>query len=227
MSKALQDKIGYWFQNRQLLQTALTHTSYANESRDKCDSNERLEFLGDSVLSVIASEYLFNQHPAMPEGQLTRQRSTLVCEPALSGFAKEIQLGDYLLLGKGEEMSGGRGRDSILSDAFEALIAALYLDGGLYAAEDFVLPFLERGSSTGRDYKTWLQEVVQQNPEEQLTYRLAEETGPDHAKTFTVEVLLNTNRIGLGSGHSKKIAEQQAARQALELMGLVPREKKR
>ena len=216
---ALEKAIGYEFKKPVLLQTALTHTSFANEAKGGLSHNERLEFLGDSVLSLVVSEYLYTGKAKLPEGELSRRRATLVCEAALSTFARSIDLGSYLRLGHGEEMSGGRERSSILSDAFEALIAALYLDGGLQAARGFILPFLQQPVAED-DYKTRLQEVVQQNPEERLRYVLTAESGPDHNKLFTVEVHLNSNCIGTGSGHSKKMAEQQAAREALVLMGL-------
>lgn len=216
----LETMIGYTFKDKGLLRTALTHTSYANEAKTKMSSNERLEFLGDSVLSVVVADYLFHNEKSLPEGELTRRRAALVCEPALDGFARQIGLGDALLLGRGEEMSGGRSRPSILADAFEALIAAIYLDGGVEAARTFILPFVKEGAGTEDDYKTRLQEVVQQNPEERLRYVVAAENGPDHDKSFTVDVYLNSNCIGTGTGHSKKAAEQHAARQALVLMGL-------
>lgn len=220
MLQELEKAIGYTFHNIELLRVAVTHTSYANESKKGEKHNERLEFLGDSVLGVVVADYLFHEADHLPEGQLTRKRASLVCEQALFGFAQQIQLGRYLRLGKGEERSGGRQRPSILSDAFEAVIAAIYLDGGLEAARAFILPFVTEGKPAGEDYKTRLQEVVQQNPEERLRYVVAGESGPDHDKHFVVEVHLNSNCIGRGEGHSKKIAEQQAARQALELMGL-------
>lgn len=220
MLQELEKAIGYTFHNIELLRVAVTHTSYANESKKGEKHNERLEFLGDSVLGVVVADYLFHEAGHLPEGQLTRKRASLVCEQALFGFAQQIQLGKYLRLGKGEERSGGRQRPSILSDAFEAVIAAIYLDGGLESARAFILPFVTEGKPAGEDYKTRLQEVVQQNPEERLRYVVAGESGPDHDKHFVVEVHLNSNCIGRGEGHSKKIAEQQAARQALELMGL-------
>ena len=220
MLQELEKAIGYTFHNIELLRVAVTHTSYANESKKGEKHTERLEFLGDSVLGVVVADYLFHEAGHLPEGQLTRKRASLVCEQALFGFAQQIQLGRYLRLGKGEERSGGRQRPSILSDAFEAVIAAIYLDGGLEAARAFILPFVTEGKPAGEDYKTRLQEVVQQNPEERLRYVVAGESGPDHDKHFVVEVHLNSNCIGRGEGHSKKIAEQQAARQALELMGL-------
>ncbi len=216
----LEKSIGYQFKKIELLENALTHTSFANEARNPLANNERLEFLGDSVLSIVVADYLYQNEKKLPEGELTRRRAALVCEPALSGFAKSIGLGQYLRLGKGEEMSGGRERASILSDAFEAVIAALYLDGGLEEARRFILPFVSKKVPGEEDYKTRLQEVVQQNPEERLRYIVTDEQGPDHNKSFTVEVHLNSNCIGTGSGHSKKIAEQQAAKEALVLMGL-------
>ncbi len=220
--RRLEEAIGYDFLQKSLLQTAMTHTSFANEHKRKTEHNERLEFLGDSVLSIVVAEYLYRQNPPLPEGDLTRKRAALVCEQALSGFAQKVELGEYLRLGKGEQGSGGRSRASILSDAFEALIAALYLDGGLEAARAFVLPFVECRRATQNDYKTRLQEVVQQNQEERVNYCVTDESGPDHEKHFQVEVHLNSNCIGKGSGHSKKLAEQQAAKEALILMGLEP-----
>jgi len=219
---ALTGKLGYTFQKQEYLRTALTHSSYANESK-RSESSERQEFLGDAVLSIVVSDYLFHRYRAA-EGDLTRIRASLVCEKSLCAFALEIGLGQALLLGKGEEQTGGRERPSILADAFEALIAAIYLDGGLQAAKEFILPFVERAlggqqQSGFNDYKTMLQEIVQQNRGEQLSYRLAEESGPDHDKCFVVEVLLNSNVVGTGQGRSKKAAEQSAAQQALALMG--------
>ncbi len=218
----LEKAIGYTFQNPALLQTALTHTSFANEAKGKAENNERLEFLGDSVLSFVVAGHLFRTEKTRPEGELTRLRAQLVCEGALAAFAGQMALGQHLRLGKGEEASGGRTRPSLLADAFEALIAALYLDGGIEAAQRFILPFIAGGArgAAEDDYKTRLQEVVQQNPEEKLSYQVVGEDGPDHDKCFTVQVMLNSNPIGRGSGHSKKLAEQQAARRALVLMGL-------
>ncbi|MBD5093842.1 MAG: ribonuclease III [Subdoligranulum sp.] len=219
--RELEAALHHTFKNPSLLATALTHTSYANEARRGVHHNERLEFLGDSVLSIVVAEYLFT-HKNLPEGDLTRMRASLVCEAALFGFAKQISLGDYLRLGKGEERGGGRSRPSIVSDAFEALIAALYLDGGMDAARAFILPFVTGAltdAAAEEDYKTRLQEIVQQNPEERLRYVVTDESGPDHNKHFVVEVHLNSNCVGRGEGHSKKLAEQQAAREALVLMG--------
>ena len=219
----LEKIIGYKFNNENLLKTALTHSSYANEHSDYFHCNERLEFLGDSVLGFITAEYIYAQFPDLPEGELTKKRAYAVCETTLAEYANEISLGSFLLLGNGEKHSGGDKRPSILSDAFEALLAAVYLDGGIENAKKFVLSFISAAVSEKpqfKDYKTTLQEVIQQNPEEKLTYTVTDESGPDHEKSFTVEVYLNSNRIGKGTGRSKKQAEQNAAREALELMGL-------
>ena len=219
--EALERVLGHTFQDKALLETALTHTSFANEARHGTKHNERLEFLGDSVLSIVVAEYLFT-HSSLPEGDLTRMRASLVCEAALFTFAQKIGLGRWLRPGHGEEMGGGRTRPSVVSDAFEAVIAALYLDGGIDAARAFILPFVTSAltkQSAEEDYKTKLQEVVQQNPSERLRYVVASQTGPDHDKHFVVEVHLNSNCIGSGEGHSKKQAEQAAAKEALALMG--------
>ena len=218
----LEKIIGYRFHDRTLLELALTHSSFANERGHHRD-NERLEFLGDSVLGFITAEYLFTKLSDEPEGELTRRRANAVCEKTLAGFAEEIRLGEYIKLGKGERNTGGDKRPSILSDAFESVIAAIYLDGGIRAAKRFVLRFIPEADAGGRpvvDYKTMLQEVIQKNPDEHLRYELAAESGPDHDKTFTVEVYLNSNCIGTGVGHSKKKAEQAAACEALKLMGI-------
>ncbi len=216
--------IGYSFQNKKLLAEALTHSSYANEGKKHLNNNERLEFLGDSVLSVIVAEHLFRHFKHIPEGELTRLRASLVCEQALFEFAQKIRLGEFIRLGRGEENTGGRERPSVVSDAFEAVIAAVFLDGGMEAARKYVLSFIPedispRKSSGFSDYKTILQEVVQQNREEKVEYVLTGENGPDHSKTFEIEVHLNSNVIGKGVGKSKKQAEQNAAKEALELMG--------
>ena len=227
--RALMDKLGYTFANPRLLENALTHSSYANEQRaGGLKSNERLEFLGDSVLGMVTAVYLFHKQTG-PEGELTKLRAALVCEKALFSYARELELGKYLRLGKGEARTGGAERPSILADAFEAVTAAIFLDGGMEAARGFLLPFLKKELSNHRrlhfkDYKTTLQEIIQQNPEEQLDYVLTGESGPDHDKTFKVEVHLNSNVIGRGRGRSKKEAEQQAAREALQLMGYDGRE---
>ncbi len=220
----LEESIGYCFTSKKLLTEALSHSSYANENKRSRRSNERLEFLGDSVLSIVVSQYLFEHFSHLPEGELTKIRASLVCEKSLHIFARQINLGKYLLLGKGEENTGGRERASILADAFEALIAAVFLDGGLEAARKHILRFIPEDIEAQRhaafsDYKTILQEVVQQNPEEKVEYVIASQSGPDHNKAFTVNVCLNTNIIGVGTGRSKKEAEQMAAREALKLMG--------
>lgn len=221
--KELQEKLGYTFKNEALLERALTHSSYANEHHLTTGDNERLEFLGDSVLGFITAEHLFKNHRQSQEGDLTRLRAYAVCEKSLFAYAKELGLGEKLRLGKGEEHTGGRERPSVLSDAFEAVIAAIYLDSGMEEAQKFVLrfvaPYVEQKPSF-RDYKTMLQEVVQKNQGERLDYVLTAESGPDHDKHFCVEVHLNSNVIGTGTGRSKKQAEQQAAKAALELMGL-------
>ena len=215
----LQEVLHYTFKNPALLRIAMTHTSFANESKVPSTHNERLEFLGDSVLSVVVADYLFH-HSKRPEGELTRMRASLVSEEALFQFAQEIHLGDYLRLGRGEDLGGGRNRPSVVSDAFEALIAALYLDGGMETTRNFILPFITEGKTAEEDYKTRLQEVIQQNPEEKLHYEVESENGPDHDKKFVVAVYLNSNRMAAGEGRSKKAAEQQAAKEALRLMGL-------
>ena len=226
--KYLEETIGYTFKNRQFLIEALTHSSYANEMRSKSgqqiNCNERSEFLGDSVLSIITSEYLFSAFKSLPEGALTKMRASIVCEDACCKFANDIRLGDYLLLGHGEELNRGRSRKSILADAFEALLAAIYLDAGKEETARFLLPYVKKEASVlkngrSKDYKTILQEIVQQNPEEKLSYCLVGEKGPDHDKRFLVEVRLNSNVIGTGEGRSKKNAEQMAAKEALQLMG--------
>ncbi|MCO7111302.1 ribonuclease III [Gemmiger formicilis] len=192
-----------YIQNPALLRIALTHTSYANESKVATTHNERLEFLGDSVLSVVVADYLFHQS-GRPEGELTRMRASLVSEDALFQFAQEIQLGEYLRLGHGEDLGGGRSRPSVVSDAFEAVIAALYLDGGMEAARNFILPFITEGKTAEDDYKTRLQEVVQQDPSAVLKYEVTGETGPDHNKQFTVCVWRNGELLAEGRGRSKK-----------------------
>lgn len=218
-----EELIGYRFRDRSLLETALTHASYANEH--KCKSYERLEFLGDSVLGFVTAEYLFSEFPNLPEGQLTKNRAALVCEKSLCSFSKSLQVGSFLKLSHGERNSGGQERSSILADVFESTTAAIYQDSGdLEQARKFILRFIGPAAKNQslkpfKDYKTTLQEIIQQNPEEQLEYVLIGESGPDHDKHFTVEVHLNSNVIGKGGGRSKKEAEQQAAREALELMG--------
>lgn len=207
------------------MKEAITHSSYAKEKKARhIKYNERLEFLGDAVLSIVVSDYIFKHCPELPEGELTKLRASLVCEKSLFEFAKRIDLGKYLILSKGERNNGGAERPSILSDAFEALIAAIYIDGGYEPASkhilNFVIPAIKNSKSKrNKDYKTTLQEIVQKNPGEKLEYVLVAESGPDHNKHFVVEVHLNSNVIGKGGGRSKKEAEQQAAHEALELMG--------
>ncbi len=216
--------IGYEFKDKSLLFEALSHSSFANESKEKLQSNERLEFLGDSVLSIVVSDYLFANFKDLPEGELTKTRATLVCEKTLHSFAKTIDLGSYIMLGKGEQATGGNERPSIVADAFEAVIAAIYLDGGLDAARAHILKFMPKDvkgavAKAYDDYKTILQEIIQKNPEEKVEYYLVSESGPDHNKSFTVQVRLNSNVIGEGTAKSKKQAEQLAAKEALKLMG--------
>ena len=221
MIKDLEAAIGYRFQNITLLQNALTHSSYANERwHNSLLSNERLEFLGDSILGMVVAEYLYRNFPDRPEGELTRMRADMVCETSLAQIALRVDLGKHLLLGHGEERFGGRTRPSILADAVESVIAALFLDGGMAAAESFIESFVLCDVPVSRmhntDYKTALQELVQQKKNQVLLYRLIGESGPDHDKTFTAQVLLNDEVIGEGVGSSKKRAEQDAARVAME-----------
>ncbi len=221
--KDFQPVIGYEFKDISLLERAMTHSSYSGGKNR--GSNERLEFLGDSVLQLTVSQYLFTNMTTEPEGGMTKLRASIVCENSLYNFAKRIDLGRYLLLGKGEEMTGGRERRSILADAFEALIAAIYLDGGMQQAMEFILRFvpsidaIKSGKVKLGDYKTILQEIIQQNPEEHVTYEVSEEDGDNHHKIFFATVMLNGQGIGKGSGHSKKEAEQAAAKEAIGLMG--------
>lgn len=218
----LEKKLNYTFRNQELLREALNHSSYANEHRSQgLGSNERLEFLGDSVLGFVTAEYLFARHPDLPEGDLTRIRAALVCEQSLHEVAQKLNLGSYLKLGKGEEAGGGRQRASILADATESVFAAVYLDGGLEAARALIHRVLldkERETDVEerrRDYKTELQELVQRRSNQMLQYELVSASGPDHAKVFTSRVLLNGQPIGKGQGHSKKEAEQAAAHAGL------------
>lgn len=216
--KKFQALIGYTFKNEQLLKQALTHSSYANEKHlKKLSDNERLEFLGDAVLEVVSSEFLFKNYPNLTEGELTKLRASIVCEPTLAVCTKEILLGDFLYLGKGEDHTGGRKRKSVLSDAMEAVIGAIYLDGGFANAKEFVLKFIMTDIEHKHlfyDSKTILQEVVQ-GEHETLTYVLLGETGPDHEKVFEVGVLIGNKEISTGKGHTKKSAEQEAAYKAL------------
>ena len=215
----LQQKIGYKFHDKELLKSALMHSSYTNEvhlPKHRC--NERLEFLGDAVLELISSEFLFFKHQKTQEGELTRMRSSMVCEPSLAFCAREIGLGDYLLLGKGEEVTGGRKRDSVTSDALEALIGAIYLDGGFASAKEFILKFVLNDLEHKKlfyDSKTILQELVQAHFEGLVSYHLIKEEGPDHNKKFTVEAHVGDECYGEGSGRTKKAAEQEAAYHAI------------
>ena len=220
MIKDLENAIGYKFRNIQLLQNALTHSSYANERwHNSLLSNERLEFLGDSVLGMLVAEYLFATFPERPEGELTRMRADMVCEKTLASVAGRIGLGAHLLLGHGEERFGGRSRNSILADAVESVIAACFLDGGMEAAKAFVQKFILVEVPVTKlhnaDYKTQLQELVQQKKNQTITYCLVGQSGPDHDKKFDVEVQLNGQVVGAGSGSSKKRAEQMAAQAAI------------
>ena len=215
--------IKYTFREKNYLFTALTHSSYANEN--KCESYERLEFLGDSILGFVTAEYLFENFKELPEGKLTKMRAALVCEKSLHGFAKQLNISKYMRLSYGELHTGGNERASILADMFESVTAAIYIDSGdLDEARKFILRYIIPASKNinarpFKDYKTTLQEIIQQNPEETIHYNVVSESGPDHNKHFVVEVCLNSNVVGKGGGRSKKEAEQQAAREALELMG--------
>ena len=215
----LERTIGYTFHNKKLLRQALTHSSYANEKKlGKLGCNERLEFLGDAVLELVSSDVLYARFPKIPEGELTKKRASLVCEPSLAYCARQFDLPQYLLLGRGEDMTGGRMRDSIVSDATEALLGAIYLDGGFEKARDFVLRFILNDMEHKQlfyDSKTILQEIVQEKGKQTLEYILTGESGPDHNKQFSVEVRVNGNVLGNGSGHTKKAAEQAAAYQAI------------
>ena len=224
--KELEKKLNYTFRDPALLSEALSHSSYANEHRAAhLNSNERLEFLGDSVLGFVTAEFLFVQHPDLPEGDLTRIRAALVCEQSLYEVARKLELGKYLKLGRGEEAGGGRERTSILADATEAVFAAVYLDGGIGAASRLIHRVLldaekeEAVEERRRDYKTALQELVQRTPGRTITYQLVEETGPDHCRVFVMEVSVDGQVSGRGEGRSNKEAEQAAAKAALKLLG--------
>ncbi|SKC87117.1 ribonuclease III [Maledivibacter halophilus] len=223
--KEFEDLIHYEFRNKELLVEALTHSSYANERKNrKCKYNERLEFLGDSVLGLVISDYLFINYPDLPEGELTKTRAKIVCETTLSFCAKTINLGYYLMLGKGEEATGGRERQSLLADAFESIIGAIYLDGGIDSATMFILSTMREvinDALCGKifiDYKTRLQEVIQNDSNVKITYEIINEKGPDHNKTFYTQVKRNARVLGHGKGKSKKESEQNAARMALDVM---------
>ena len=221
-------KLGYKYKNTSLLANALTHSSYANEIKSKggkSESNERLEFLGDTVLALITSEYIYLKLKDYKEGELTKIRASIVCEDSLYNFAESLGLGEALFLGNGEIASNGRRRKSILADAFEALLASVFLDGGLTAAKKFLMKFIEKPveaivkEGDVKDYKSLLQQVIQQNNGEILEYNLIRESGPDHEKVFEVQAVLNNNVVGEGRGRSKKVAEQNAAKEALALFG--------
>lgn len=219
-----EEKIDYKFKDAELLKQALSHSSYINEHHRQGKCNERLEFLGDSVLSIVVSEFLFHKFPDIPEGKLSKLRASLVCEKALFSFSHKIDLGEYIFLGHGEEISGGRERPSIVSDAFEAVIAAIFLDGGMETAKKYVLSFMPENLDPDnpllfKDYKTILQEIIQRNPEEKMEYVVVGQTGPAHERKFVVDIYLNSNVLTKGEGTSKKSAEQEAAKQALILMG--------
>lgn len=220
--KELQEKIGYQFKNPELLKQALTHSSFANEQKiNKLKNYERLEFLGDAVLELVSSEFLFKENTNMPEGQLTKLRASMVCEPSLAYCARDINLGSYILLGKGEEATGGRKRDSITSDVMEAVIGAIYLDGGIDEAKKYIYRFILEDLDDKilfMDSKTILQEEIQKRNNAQLRYELVAEVGPDHDKEFQVEAYLDDVLVGTGVGRTKKAAEQQAAYEALVKM---------
>ena len=221
MIKDLEKAIGYQFQNITLLQNALAHSSYANERwHDSLKSNERLEFLGDSILGMVVAEYLYKTYPNRPEGELSRMRADMVCEISLAKIAERLDLGKHLLLGNGEELGGGRNRPSILADGVESVIAASFLDGGMEAAKSFIYKFVlcnvPETKLQNADYKTMLQELVQRKKNQILSYQLVEESGPDHDKQFVVSVSLNGEIVGTGTGSSKKRAEQSAAHAAIE-----------
>ena len=221
--RAFEEKIGYEFKDKTYIQTALTQSSFANEHKE-FNYNERLEFLGDSILGLVVSDYLFRARNDLPEGKLTRLRANVVCEESLSVVARKINLGDHLFLGKGEKTSGGSDRDSILADATEAVIAAIYLDGGFDQAKDFILSNLRDTIAKNidgnifRDYKTILQEIIQGN-NGKISYKLVGESGPDHDKEFEMQVKCGQDTIGIGKGKNKKEAEKEAARDALVKMG--------
>ena len=222
-TQQFEEIIGYQFKNKQLLHEALSHSSYANERKKVRRSNERLEFLGDSVLGMVVADYLYHAHPDTPEGELTRTRAALVREGSLHEAALTLGLGDYLRLGRGEDAGGGRSRPSLLADAMEAVLAAIYLDGGIEPTRMLIKKLIldresEKTVKRG-DYKTALQELVQRTPGSVITYRLVSESGPDHCRVFEMEVSVGGKPVGRGEGHTKKEAEQQAARMAIETLG--------
>jgi len=215
----LQERIGYTFDNKKLLKRALTHSSYMNEQKiNRTGDYERLEFLGDAVLELVSSEFLYNEHKEVPEGELTKMRASMVCEPSLAFCARDIELGKFILLGKGEENTGGRNRDSIISDVMEAVTGAIYLDGGFEQAKAFIYRFILSDLEDKQlfyDSKSNLQELIQGKLKKDFHYELLEESGPEHDKTFVVEVIMEQTSLGKGTGRTKKAAEQQAAYQAL------------
>lgn len=218
----LEERIGYRFQNTALLKQALTHSSFTNEQRiNKAGDYERLEFLGDAVLELVSSEFLFREHPEVPEGELTKMRASMVCEPSLAFCARDLELGKFMLLGKGEEATGGRERDSIISDAMEAVTGAIYLDGGMKHAKEFINRFILSDLEDKQlfyDSKSNLQELIQGKLKKDFRYELLEESGPEHNKTFRVSVYMEDECLGQGTGRTKKAAEQQAAYKALLLL---------
>lgn len=220
--KDLQERIGYQFQDTRLLKRALTHSSYTNEQRiNRNGDYERLEFLGDAVLELVSSEFLFREHPEVPEGELTKMRAAMVCEPSLAFCARDIELGKFILLGRGEENTGGRGRDSIISDVMEAVTGAIYLDGGMQPAKRFIERFILSDLEDKQlfyDSKSNLQELIQGKLKKDFKYELLEESGPEHNKLFRVSVCMEDEKLGEGEGKTKKAAEQQAAYQALLLL---------
>ena len=217
--RTLEERIGYEFRDEALLKQALTHSSFTNEQKINKEKNyERLEFLGDAVLELVSSEFLFREHPEVPEGELTKQRASMVCEPSLAFCARDLELGEFMRLGKGEESTGGRNRDSITSDAMEAVIGAIYLDGGMTAAKAFIDRFILSDLEAKQlfyDSKSNLQELVQGKFKQELSYELLEESGPEHDKSFRVSVHMGNEVLGEGQGRTKKAAEQQAAYKAL------------
>ena len=218
----LEDRIGYHFHNISLLKQALTHSSFTNEQKiNKAKHYERLEFLGDAVLELVSSEFLFTRHPEMPEGELTKLRASMVCEPSLAFCARDLELGNFLLLGKGEEITGGRHRDSIISDAMEAVTGAIFLDGGMEFAKQFIYRFILSDIEDKQlfyDSKSNLQELIQGKLKKEFHYELLGEMGPEHDKIFEVEILMEEESLGTGRGRTKKAAEQQAAYHALLLL---------
>lgn len=220
--KMLEERIGYQFKNISLLKQALTHSSFTNEQRiNKTKNYERLEFLGDAVLELVSSDFLFREHPELPEGELTKLRASMVCEPSLAFCARDLELGQFMLLGRGEESTGGRKRDSITSDAMEAVTGAIFLDGGMEPARKFINRFILSDLEDKQlfyDSKSNLQELIQGKMKKEFSYVLLEESGPEHDKTFVVEVVMEGRQLGTGTGRTKKAAEQQAAYKALLLL---------